>query len=228
AEPELPQFRCDGARPRGAQRPGGARPGRTRRTRGGACRHRAVTPAFPHSRGSSTTLGTRLRLQRLPLRRSMLRYRLRKGTIMNGIQMTFQGNAGDKPQLCDNGTRPFARVNVASTCRIRQEGEWTDGETQWVQVKAWGRLAENMAASIRKGDSLVVTGTYRMEEYTNDEGATFKTVDVHAGCVGFDPRRTRHRPLVLCSEDDDPATTGPPRSESPAAQSGDDGRSGYG
>src|SRR5699024_7486003 len=173
-------------------------------------------------------LGTRLRLQRLPLRRSMLRYRLRKGTIMNGIQMTFQGNAGDKPQLWDNGTRPFARVNVASTYRIRQEGEWTDGETQWVQVKAWGRLAENMAASIRKGDSFVVTGTYRMEAYTNATGASFKTAGVLAGCAGFHLRRTRAMEVVVRSEDDDPATTGPPRYESPAAQSGDDGRSGYG
>ncbi len=147
---------------------------------------------------------------------------------MNGIQMTFQGNAGDKPQLWDNGTRPFARVNVASTYRIRQEGEWTDGETQWVQVKAWGRLAENMAASIRKGDSLLVTGTYRMEEYTNDEGATFKTAVVHASSVGFDLRRTRAMAVSVRSDDDDAAPTGNSRSEPPAAPSADDGRNGYG
>lgn len=109
---------------------------------------------------------------------------------MNGIQMTFQGNAGDKPQLWDSGARPFARVNVASTLRIRQGDEWTDGDTQWIQVKAWGKLAENMAASIRKGDALIVTGNFRMEEYTNEQGVTYKTAVVVAGGVGFDLRRT--------------------------------------
>ncbi len=147
---------------------------------------------------------------------------------MNGIQMTFQGNAGDKPQLWDNGNRPFARVNVASTPRIRQEGEWTDGDTQWVQVKAWGRLAENMAASIRKGDSLLVTGNYRMEEYTNDEGVTFKTAVVHASCIGFDLRRTRAMAVSVRSDDEDAASADSSRSENPTAPSAEYGTSGYG
>lgn len=147
---------------------------------------------------------------------------------MNGIQMTFQGNAGDKPQLWDNGNRPFARVNVASTPRIRQEGEWTDGDTQWVQVKAWGRLAENMAASIRKGDSLLVTGNYRMEEYTNDEGVTFKTAVVHASCIGFDLRRTRAMAVSVRSDDDDAASAASSRPENSTSQSAEYGTTGYG
>jgi len=109
---------------------------------------------------------------------------------MNDIRITFRGNAGENPQLWTNGARPFARVNVACTPRIRVDGEWQDGDTQWIQVKAWGRLARNMAASVRKGDAVMVTGSFRHEEYTNDAGKTFKTAVVHAFGVGFDLVRT--------------------------------------
>lgn len=120
---------------------------------------------------------------------------------MNDIRMTLQGNAGDQPQLWTNGSRPFARVNVAATPRIRLGEEWVDGDTQWVQVKAWGALAENMAASIRKGDAVMVTGTFRHDEYTNDEGQQFKTAVVHATGVGFDLRRTRAQAVNVRAED---------------------------
>lgn len=108
---------------------------------------------------------------------------------MNEIWMTISGNAADKPQLWENGERPFARVNVASTSRRLIDGVWQDGQTEWFQVKAWGRLAQNMAASIRKGDAVVVNGTYELDEYTNDAGAVFKTAVIKASSVGFDLRR---------------------------------------
>lgn len=108
---------------------------------------------------------------------------------MNEIWMTIRGNAADKPQLWENGERPFARVNVASTSRRLIDGVWQDGQTEWFQVKAWGRLAQNMAASIRKGDAVVVNGTYMLDEYTNDSGAVFKTAVIKATSVGFDLRR---------------------------------------
>ncbi len=124
---------------------------------------------------------------------------------MNDIRITLQGNAGETPQLWENGSRPFARVNVASTPRMRIDGEWVDGETQWMQVKAWGRLAENIAASIRKGDAVIVTGTFRHEEYTNDEGVQYRTAVVHANGVGFDLRRTRAQAVSIREEGPAPA-----------------------
>ncbi|HLS01219.1 MAG TPA: single-stranded DNA-binding protein [Beutenbergiaceae bacterium] len=137
---------------------------------------------------------------------------------MNDVRMVFRGNAGDKPQLWTTGTRPFARVNVASTPRLRIDGEWQDGDTQWIQVKAWGRLAHNMAASIRKGDAVIVTGTFRLEEYTNDQGQTFKTAVVHASGVGFDLVRTCAMAAEI-RKDEDPDT------EAASATSGSSTRS---
>ena len=116
---------------------------------------------------------------------------------MNDVNVTFHGNVGEDPKIWHTGTRPFARMNVACTPRLRQDEEWTDGPTQWLQVKAWGPLAENVAASIRKGDSVIVTGVYRMEEYTNGEGTTYKTAVVIASAIGFDLRRTRAQAVKL-------------------------------
>lgn len=119
---------------------------------------------------------------------------------MNDIEITFHGNAGDSPRFWDTRSRPFARLNVACTPRIRQDGEWTDGPTQWFQVKAWGKLAENMTASVRKGDAVIITGNLRMEEYTNEDGVTYKTAVVLATGVGFDLRRSRAQALAVRNE----------------------------
>lgn len=110
---------------------------------------------------------------------------------MSEIRITLQGNAGEDPRLWRNGTRAFARFNVASTPRVRTNDEWTDGDTQWLQIKAWGNLAENIAASIRKGDAVMVTGTFRHDTYTNDDGVVHKTAVIHASGVGFDLKRSR-------------------------------------
>lgn len=122
---------------------------------------------------------------------------------MNDVEIILTGNAGDTPQLWENTPRAFSRLNVACTPRFRQEGEWKDAPTQWVQVKTWGKLAENTALSIRKGDAVIVKGTYRMEEYTNPEGVVYKTAVIFASAVGFDLRRTRAVAVNVRTDDAD-------------------------
>ncbi len=122
-----------------------------------------------------------------------------KGAMMSEIRVTVQGNAGEEPRLWADTGRPFARVDVASTPRIRVDEDWIDGDTQWIRVKAWGRLAENLAASVRKGDALIVTGTLRYDEYTNADGITHKRPVVHANGIGFDLVRTRAQAVKLRS-----------------------------
>jgi len=62
--------------------------------------------------------------------------------------------------------------SIAMTPRKRVDGEWTDGETYWTNVTAWGKLAKNVSESATPGDRVIVIGRTEMKAgYTNKDGA---------------------------------------------------------
>lgn len=61
--------------------------------------------------------------------------------------------------------------SVAVTPRKKIDGEWADGETYWMTITAWGRLAKNIEESFKSGDRVFVYGRTEMKSgYTNKEG----------------------------------------------------------
>lgn len=60
---------------------------------------------------------------------------------------------------------------VAVTPRKKVDGEWTDGETYWNTITAWGKLAKNISESLNPGDRVLVIGRTEMKDgYTNKDG----------------------------------------------------------
>ena len=61
--------------------------------------------------------------------------------------------------------------SIAVTPRKRINGEWADGDTYWVSCTAWGRLADNIEKSFKKGDRVFVVGNIDMKSgYTSKDG----------------------------------------------------------
>lgn len=62
--------------------------------------------------------------------------------------------------------------SIAVTPRRRNSNnEWEDGDTTWHNVKAWGRLAENIEKSLKSGDRVIVKGYISLRKgYTKDNG----------------------------------------------------------
>lgn len=58
-------------------------------------------------------------------------------------------------------------VTIADTPRNfdRASGQWSDGVTDWIKATAWEDLAENIAATLKKGDKVVAIGSYKAEKY---------------------------------------------------------------
>lgn len=83
-------------------------------------------------------------------------------------QATVVGNLARDPELryTPQG-KAVVTLSVGDTPRSfdKASGQWTDGVTDWVKVVAWDNLAENVAASLQKGDKVVVIGTYKAEKY---------------------------------------------------------------
>lgn len=106
---------------------------------------------------------------------------------MNDL-VTVTGFVGNDPR-CNLTEAGLAITNfrLASTRRYfdRVKGEWVDGETNWYSVGAFRQLAVNAAASISKGDRVVVHGRLRVRPWgTGEKSGT--AVEIDADAIGHD------------------------------------------
>jgi single-strand DNA-binding protein len=60
---------------------------------------------------------------------------------------------------------------------------WKDGETFWMRCAVWRDLAENVAASLHKGDRVVVTGRLKQRTYEKD-GQNHTVVEMDVDEIG--------------------------------------------
>ncbi len=67
----------------------------------------------------------------------------------------------------------------------RGRSEWVDGETNWYTVTGFRKLAINAAASLQKGDRVVVSGRLRIRDWSQGERAG-TTVEIEADALGHD------------------------------------------
>lgn len=110
-------------------------------------------------------------------------------------EQTIVGNVGGIYELRRVGKDKKAVIDfsVAVTPRVRDGNEWKDGETTWISVTAWERLAENIEQSFRKGDRVFVKGRVGTKpEYTKDDGTVvparpFVTAEYAGLELAFDP-----------------------------------------
>lgn len=110
----------------------------------------------------------------------------------NGLMVTVVGWAASTPREVVGDGVPFTSFRVATTPRYfdNRQGAWADGRTEWISVKAFRDVAFNVAASIRKGDPVLVQGRLRTEEWAGENGPrTGLVLDAHA--LGHDLTRGR-------------------------------------
>lgn len=83
----------------------------------------------------------------------------------------------------------FASFRLASTPRMRRSGEWVDGETTWLGVTCSKALAENVRASVKKGDPVVVVGKLRTARWEDAERGAQERLTIEASAIGHDLNR---------------------------------------
>ena len=82
---------------------------------------------------------------------------------------------------------PVVNFRLASTPRWQDAtGTWKEGTTNWYTVKAYRRLAQNIATPIEKGQPLVVSGRQRISRWNREDGTQGTTVEVDALGIGHD------------------------------------------
>ncbi len=110
---------------------------------------------------------------------------------MRDTQITVVGNlAADPVRRQIDGGRFMTTFRIASTPRRLREGVWVDGDTSWWDVCAFGVLGENAAASLGKGQRVVVHGRASVEQWSsrgeNGEERSGTRARVTADALGHD------------------------------------------
>lgn len=76
------------------------------------------------------------------------------------------GNLGQDPELSFiPGGKAKVKFSVADTREINGVKEIT-----WHRCIAWGKTAENIASIFTKGQRVLITGRYKVDEYTGKDG----------------------------------------------------------
>jgi single-strand DNA-binding protein len=112
--------------------------------------------------------------------------------MSQGGYVTLVGFVAREPMLRNtkDGTS-VADVRIGTTARYldRELDLWRDGETSYYSVNCWRRLADNVRASLHKGDPVIVKGKFRTRSYTDKEGRVKTEAEIVADTIGHDLSR---------------------------------------
>jgi single-strand DNA-binding protein len=98
--------------------------------------------------------------------------------------VTLVGNVTKDPELrYTTGGRGVASFGLAVNRRYQVNGEWQE-QVSFFNIVAWGDLGENAAASINKGNRVIVTGRLEQRSYETKEGEKRNVTEVIADELG--------------------------------------------
>jgi single-strand DNA-binding protein len=110
---------------------------------------------------------------------------------MNDIITTVVGNAVTDVSLrTTTSGASVASFRLASNSRRfdKSTKSWVDQEPSYLSITAWAQLAENVALSVHKGQSVVVTGKLKVRQWQDgDKSGT--AVEIDAQTIGHDLNR---------------------------------------
>jgi single-strand DNA-binding protein len=150
--------------------------------------------------------------------------------FLNEAQVCLTGYVATQPvtKTVKSGAANMS-MRVAWTPRKqdRVTGEWVDGNTSYVTVICWRKLATNAGLCVRKGDPVIVKGRLSIRTYEDKQGAQRIAVEVEANSVGHDLSRgvalfQRVRPQTGMTAAEFAAANG----GQPGGEGGDDGTAG--
>lgn len=94
------------------------------------------------------------------------------------------GNVGKQPDIrhTPSGTA-MASFSIACNEKFKDKGgEWQE-RTEWVNIKAWSKLAEVVEKYVDKGKQIYVEGRLNTESWEKDGQKHYKTVVVASDIV---------------------------------------------
>lgn len=108
---------------------------------------------------------------------------------MSTSTITIIGNVADKPQLkTTNQGRNITKFVIGSSRSWRTDEGWQRGETTYLDVDCWNRLARNVINTLSIGTPVVVQGRLETHTWTDQDGNKQYRIRVKAESVAVDLR----------------------------------------
>lgn len=109
------------------------------------------------------------------------------------MEIKVKGRVGNDPEIkfVTQEQLPLVTFSLAYTPRTRKGTEWVDGETMWFRVAQFGKRAEAIADSIKKGDEVLVLGTVKESKYQGRDGSDKTSLEITATEIAIIPRLQR-------------------------------------
>jgi single-strand DNA-binding protein len=102
--------------------------------------------------------------------------------------LNIVGTLGRDPELrYTTSGRGVCSFSVATNRRWMKDNEWQE-EVEWVNVVVWGDLGENCAASLAKGNRVMVQGRIATRSWETKEGDKRYMTELVADHVGAEMR----------------------------------------
>jgi len=100
----------------------------------------------------------------------------------NRVQLT--GNLGSNPEIkvFDNGNK-LARFSIATKEEYRTKSGEKAEDTQWHFIAAWGKMAEQIEAELKKGSFVSIEGRLTTRNYVGKDGQKKYVTEVVASEV---------------------------------------------
>ena len=99
--------------------------------------------------------------------------------------ITVCGNLVSDPESKMAAGHKLSRLRIATNERIKDasSGEWKDGDTTYIDVACWRRLAEG-TESLRKGERVIVHGKLKGRSFVRNDGTNGYAYEIEATDVG--------------------------------------------
>lgn len=91
-------------------------------------------------------------------------------------KVTLIGRLGLDPEYNNDHKRTNLRV-ATSYSRTNEDGE-KEQRTEWHNCVAWGDLSSRAAASLKKGDAIIIVGRNQTRSYENQNGEKRTSTEV--------------------------------------------------
>ena len=104
---------------------------------------------------------------------------------MNYINnMYLLGNLTRDPEIkyTNEGTA-IAEIGLASNKKWTDKNGKDQETVDYFNITAWGNLAENCAAALKKGDRVIVSGHLNLRSWENKEGKKYNITSITADVV---------------------------------------------
>lgn len=107
--------------------------------------------------------------------------------MASGNSFLIEGNLTADPEVrFTQGGEAVANFTIAHNERYfdRDTQEWKDGDSLFMRCNVWGKPAENVGESLKKGMSVMATGSLKQRSFETSEGEKRTVIELKVDHVG--------------------------------------------